>query len=311
MTSVEAAAETRPTATRPFDLVKEFVIALVAVSALTLVLAAVFSSPDDKPITLTSWSKAAPNDFVATAASELAGTSTSASYGAPYNHVVGAGQKLGPLPPQRWGGVRQPVDAAQDFVIRPLSAAPQDPGLASALAAYRSAAPDVRTKQAGDYADALSKAPDADPAKVAAGDYGAAPVLTARLLDLARGGGLDGSLLTEGGFYQSDYTRPLLFLADGSYLGDQARAQHLGGDQWGMMNETGNFPGQAWLWLYTFWYQIDPFKSSGNADALVWGLMAVLTVLLVAVPFIPGLRSIPRWTRLYRLIWRDHYRSQR
>jgi hypothetical protein len=60
MTSVEAATEGQPAATRPFDLVKEFVIALVAVTALTLVLAAVFSSPDDKPITLTSWSKAAP-----------------------------------------------------------------------------------------------------------------------------------------------------------------------------------------------------------------------------------------------------------
>ena len=31
-----------------------------------------------------------------------------------------------------------------------------------------------------------------------------------------------------------------------------------------MMNETGNYPGQAWLWLYTFWYQIPPFSSSGN-----------------------------------------------
>ena len=23
-----------------------------------------------------------------------------------------------------------------------------------------------------------------------------------------------------------------------------------------MMNETGNYPGQPWMWLYTFWYQI-------------------------------------------------------
>ena len=65
----------------------------------------------------------------------------------------------------------------------------------------------------------------------------------------------------EGGFYSTDYTKSLLFLADGTYLEDQAVAQHLGGDQWGMMNETGSYPGQSWLWLYTFWYQIDPFKS--------------------------------------------------
>jgi len=37
--------------------------------------------------------------------------------------------------------------------------------------------------------------------------------------------------------------------------------------------------------------------------------MMALTVLLALVPFIPGLRSIPRWTRLYRLIWRRHYRT--
>jgi hypothetical protein len=78
-----------------------------------------------------------------------------------------------------------------------------------------------------------------------------------------------------------------------------------------MMNETGSYPGQAWLWLYTFWYQIEPFKSSDNADALVWGLMMVLSAGLVFLPFIPGLRSIPRWTRVYRIIWREHYRDQR
>ena len=60
-----------------------------------------------------------------------------------------------------------------------------------------------------------------------------------------------------------------------------------------MMNETGNYPGQPWMWLYTFWYQIKPFSTSDNADALVWGLMVVLTALFVFVPFIPGLRSVP------------------
>ena len=45
-----------------------------------------------------------------------------------------------------------------------------------------------------------------------------------------------------------------------------------------MMNETGNYPGQPWMWLYTFWYQVKPFSTSDNADALVWGLMMVLTL---------------------------------
>ena len=76
-----------------------------------------------------------------------------------------------------------------------------------------------------------------------------------------------------------------------------------------MMNETGNFPGQAWLWLYTLWYQIPPMNSSSNGDVEVWAIMMVLTVLLALVPFIPGVRSIPRKLGFYRLIWRVHYRS--
>ncbi len=80
--------------TRPYDLVKEFVIALVVVGLLTGALAAILSSPDRKAISLSSWAKAAPDDVVATATAELAGTSTSASYGPPYNHAD-VGQKLG------------------------------------------------------------------------------------------------------------------------------------------------------------------------------------------------------------------------
>ena len=296
---------------RPFDLVKEFVIALAVVTALAVLLSALFSSPDEKPITLAGWAKADPNDFVATAVTELAGTSATATYGAPYNHTPGAEQKLGPLELQRWAGVRHPISTAEDFVLRPLRGAPQSAEVTAALNTYTAAPLEQQQQWASAYSDALAEAPDGDPAIVAPGDYGPVPVLTNRLLDLATAGGLDGALLSQGGFYQTDYTRPVLFLADGSYLEDRAEAEHLLGDQWGMMNETGNFPGQAWLWLYTFWYQIDPFKSSGNADALVWGLMMLLTVVLALVPFIPGLRSVPRWTGVYRLIWRDYYRSVR
>jgi hypothetical protein len=76
-----------------------------------------------------------------------------------------------------------------------------------------------------------------------------------------------------------------------------------------MMNETGNFPGQAWLWLYTMWYQVYPMNQSSNADLQVWVIMMVLSLALVLLPFIPILRSIPRWTRVYKLIWRQHYRE--
>ena len=45
-----------------------------------------------------------------------------------------------------------------------------------------------------------------------------------------------------------------------------------------MMNETGSYPGQVWLWLYTFWYQIKPFSTSANADILVMAMMGVLSL---------------------------------
>ena len=55
--------------------------------------------------------------------------------------------------------------------------------------------------------------------------------------------------------------------------------------------------------------QVTPFSPPTNADALVWALMMVLSLGLVVLPFIPGLRSIPRWIPLQRLIWRDYYRQ--
>ena len=105
---------------RSYDLVKEFVVALVAVTLLTVALAGIFSSPDEKQITVQTWSRNAPNDFVLTAATELDGTSGTASYGAPYTHTPDAAQKIGPVSLQHIAGVTHPVDAAQDFVIRPL-----------------------------------------------------------------------------------------------------------------------------------------------------------------------------------------------
>ena len=303
----DTTADSHDFPTRSYDLVKEFVIALVVVLVLSGALAAIFSSPDEKAITMSGWAKAAPNDLIATAAGELAGTTTSAGYGAPYN-TNSDGQKLGPLSLQKWAGVRLPVDSA-GLVLRPLSAVSGDSTLTSALSAWKAATPDQATKWATDYADALGKAPDGDPAKVATADYGPVPALSASFLTLAQTGGLEGILTSSGNFYGGDQTQSMLLLADGAYLEDQARARELGGDQWGMMNETGNYPGQPWMWLYTFWYQVAPFSTSSNADAQVWGLMMLLTLALMFVLFIPGLRSIPRWIPIHKLIWRDYYRN--
>jgi hypothetical protein len=99
-------------------------------------------------------------------------------------------------------------------------------------------------------------------------------------------------------------------MADGGLLDERAEGQHLLGEQWGLMNETGSYPGQPWLWLYALWYQVEPFKSSTNADIDVLLVMALLSLAFICVPFLPGVRSLPRKVPIYRLIWREHYRSK-
>ena len=89
----DAAPWTGPT--RKYDIVKEGVIALVVVALLSIGLAGVFSSPDEKSLTFQGWATSAPDNFYATTVSELAGTSESATYGPPYNNG-GDGVAVGP-----------------------------------------------------------------------------------------------------------------------------------------------------------------------------------------------------------------------
>ncbi|WP_231497275.1 hypothetical protein [Arthrobacter sp. MA-N2] len=292
---------------REYDLFKELVVGVVVVGLLVLGLSAVFSSPDDPSVTLKSWAVAQPADFVSTATAELGGTSDTAGYGPPYNSTPDASQKLGPIDLQSLSGVRLPIDTANDFVIGPLQTLPTPP---AAIDAWTKASDAQRTAWTAAYTDALSKATDNDPAKVSPGDYGPVPALTSALLAMAQQGALDPVLSAKGSFYNTDYKASILFLGDGSYFPGLADAQHLTGDQWGMMNETGNYPGQSWLWLFSALYQVEPFKSSPNADVLVVFSMVILTLLLTLVPFIPGLRSLPRRIPVHRLIWRDYYKHR-
>lgn len=304
----------------PYDLVKELAIAIGVVGAIAIVVSAIVSSPDVPPVTIAAWSQNDPVDFVTTATAELAGTTTSAGYGNPYNSN-GDGQAWGPIAPQKWFGTRIPIDSANTFVIAPLQReAFGNKDLAAALDTWSKASTDDQGKWTDAYTKALGSATVADgKVAVADGDYGPLPVMMSNLLGLAQTGALDGLLQISGRFYQTDYTPALLFMGDGGYLSGLANQWNLEGDQWGMMNETGRYPGQTWLWLYTMWYQVPPFTSdtgflglnSSNADLGIIILMTVLTAALAAVPFIPILRDIPRWVRIHRLIWRHYYAPKR
>jgi len=307
-----AQSDQRAIRTVPYDLIKEIAIAMVVSLIVILGFALFLSSPDVPSVTIQSWSTSAPVDFVTTANDELAGASTTANYGPPYNNGTGSVQSIGPISPQSWAGVHATVDQPHDFVINPLKqAAGNDSPLMAAINSYEAASVDQQGKWHDAYAKALKDAKVANgQITVATGDYGPLPQMMTRLLQLGQTGALDGLLLSSNHFYQTDYTKPLLFMTDGGYLSGLAQDQHLTGTQWGMMNETGLYPGQTWLWLYTLWYQVPPFNGVSNADLLVVLVMVILTVLLLLVPLIPGLRDIPRWIPVYRIIWRGYYASR-
>jgi hypothetical protein len=295
---------------RRYDLVKEVTIAFGVVLLLAVVLTVLFSSPDEKPSTVAQWSQQMPVDFVTTAVSELDGSSGTATYGPPYNHN-GDGQHAGPIYLQKWLGVDHPINTADDYVIDPLRSIPNQPAVQAAIAAYQAAPASQQAAWTTAYTNALNKATSGpgNTVVVPAGNYGPVAPMMNSLLALAQSGGLDGALLTSNQFFQTDYTKPLLFMADGGLLAARAQNDHLLGEQWGMMNETGSYPGQVWLWLYTMWYQVKPFSTSANADILVMIVMGVLSLLFICIPLLPIVRDIPRWIPLHRLIWREHYRT--
>ncbi|MGD0558236.1 MAG: cytochrome b N-terminal domain-containing protein [Streptosporangiaceae bacterium] len=291
---------------RRYDILKEGTIAAAVVLVLTVGLAALLSSPDVPPVTIATWARIAPADFLATAASELNGTSETATYGPPYNNQSGSVQKL-LFSPQTIPGVTQPVNAAQDFVVGPLTTlAATDPGIAASLATYQAAPAAQQLTWATAYGNAVTKVKfvGGSPVVPAAND-GPVPALMAGELTLARSGALDTDLLSQQPFYGTNFTKPLLFIEDGAYFAGQAQAMGLTGSQWGVMNETGSYPGQPWLWLYTLWYQVPGWTNSANIDMIAIYMTGAATILLLCIPFIPGLRDIPRLIPVHKLIWRN------
>ena len=296
-------------ATRRYDILKEGTAAIAIATCLVLLMAGLLSSPDLPPLSVQTWAKASAADFVGTAAAELDGTALAASYGPPYNNGTSALQQVGPISWQKLAGVTQPINAAQTFVISPLSKlAPTTPPLATALSTYASAssAQQLTWATAYDKAVTSNKVPF-NGGRLVVPAAGPVPVMMFYELQAAQAGTLDADLLAQTKFYGTNYTKPLLFIADGGYYANLATSLHLTGGQWGVMNETGSYPGQPWLWLYQLWYHVAPFSNSASVDIWAVYLTGVATILLLLVPFIPGLRDIPRLIPVHRLIWRGDW----
>lgn len=298
----------------PYDLVKEFLVALAVVTVLVLVLSFVLSSPDEPPVTIQGVAQGSPQTYVQTSLDSLDGNSPVAGYGPPYNSGTGSVQSIGPISLQKLFGVRIPVDTAQAFVLGPMGqAAATNPTLKAQLTQFNAASSKQQAAWEDAYGKALARAKEHPPTlSVPACVCGPVRSMMAALLRMGQSGSMDGLLLTSGHFYQTDYTRPLLFMQNDA-VATKAASFNLLGSTWGVMNETGNYPGQAWLWLYTMLYQIPPYTTAwaANTDALAIVTVSILTLILMFLPWIPGLNRVPRYLKVYRLIWKDYYREQR
>ena len=331
---------------RPYDLITEGTIAVIFVALLVILASSLWASPNGgltypggpkspagQAFSAKYWDTSNPSDLAQTAVQELAGGTATAGYGPPFNQTTGASQEFIGIKPAeiaKWiFGLTLPINTANDFVLAPVSqlAAPGNPVVAAAISAYKAAGGDLapgapadqipssrQTTWLNNYANALS----ASSAKVTptsitvtAGNYGPVPVIIAAELAIANNGSLDGYFQGSQQQLSTNTTMATMFFSDGTLWGDIASAQGVAGDQWGVMNELWNFPGQVWLWLYAGMYQIPALASNNpNLDLDVGLLMIVVGFLLpMFAPWIPGINRIPRWIPLYKIIYRQYYAS--
>lgn len=300
----------------PYDLVRELTLSVLGIGALVLILSVIFSTPDVPPLSAKQVVYQDPLLLVQTELRELGGQSSIALYGPPYNHQNGSLQGFGWFSPQSWAGVQLPLDTAKVDVIKPLRlVAIIDPVLKGALQTWEKASTIKQTVWIHNNEKALKASSIVDNQIILPNSmrdaYGPVPEMSNAYLKLAKTGLLEAAIDGEDGSAPLiNRTKSILLFemhVDAAY----ATQFNLLGQDWGVIQETGNYPGAVWLWYYTLLYQIPPYNTSPSADLLVVLTVILTTGILLFIPFIPGLRSIPRWLGIYKLIWRSYYREQR
>ena len=298
--------------TKPYDLVREGVIALGIVAVLVVLLAIIFGSPFAPTVRGEDVAKNHPLDYLKTATDYLSGESGLETYGPPYTKDPDNLMKVFGFAPATILGTTKPIEAQKDLVLAPLEkVAVLNKDVAAALKVWKAGSEDQQKAWTKAYSDALDKAEESNgEVKVAAGDYGPVPVMMYGMLALGQAGLLEGALTSNERLpYTLDNTKAMLFFQEGPDS-DYAASVDMQGSQWGITHEVGNLPGPWWLWPYAIWYQFPVLQKDSNADAIVGSLMVLLFLLLLFAPFIPVLKHLPKWIPIYRIIWRDWYEKQ-
>ncbi|HEV2238176.1 MAG TPA: hypothetical protein VGR57_16060 [Ktedonobacterales bacterium] len=213
---------------------------------------------------------------------------------------------------QEWGM----GDPGQVFVLNPLRQYAPLLGsvVQSAIQTYDAASADERQAWASAYDKALATitptsggdemggaaSPDYTKLDTLTGDFGPVPALVQADLQLAQGGYLEQYFEAAGVGHSFHLTN--IWLYDHPHLLNTAVAEGLTDDQWGMVKERGFSVGPWYLFIPAVIHVKAPNGATG--PGFVLGNLVFAFFLLFIVPLVPGLRSLPRYLKLYRLIYR-------
>jgi hypothetical protein len=301
---------------KDFDLIKEATISIGVTAVLVIGAAAIFGAPYHPAITNQQIAQAQPITMMQTALGDLDGQGSIASYGPPYNNGTDGTQSIAGFHPETYWGTPYQVNTAEDDVLKPLSMlakASNDGALASDLKQYNSASVAQQQQWDGNLSSALQQATVVNgQVQIPSGNYGPVESMMKSELSLASSGLFSGALNRESnqGVYRWNVQNDLLFL-QGDALHQIAGQLDMKGEQWGINHDEAAYPGPWWLTPYTFLYQIPPWSTSSAGDEMAAFTMGILFIILLFLPFIPGLNKLPRLLPVYKLIWRDWYRTRK
>jgi hypothetical protein len=211
-------------------------------------------------------------------------------------------------------------DPGQVFVVQPLQKYELLLGtdVTLALSTYQLATPDQRQSWAANYDKALgtitpsgssamgggmgggTPSPDYSMLDTLTGDFGPIPTLVKADLQLAQGGYLEEYLQSVDPGHSFHLTN--IWLYDHPALLNTAVAEGLTDDQWGMVKERG-FPVGPWYLIVPAIIHVK-LPNGSTGQGFVIDNLAFAFILLFLVPLVPGVRSLPRYLRLYRFIYR-------
>ncbi len=270
-----------------------------ALLALIVVLAFTTGSPNWPRDTIARVSTKDPGGAILAFTQELDGTASSWANTAELKQELGTG------------------DPGRIFVLDPAGTFAPLLGsrVVQALSTYKQASPDQQRAWATAYEKALGSitpmegggggmettaGPDYGRIGTLRGDFGPVPTLLQADLTLAQRGYLESYLV--GVNPGHSFHLPTVWLYDHPSMLNTAVANGLTDDQWGMLKERG-FPVGPWYLIIPAIIHVKLPGGTTGSGFVLWNLLIALLFIL-AVPLVPGLRDLPRYLGLHRLMYR-------